>query len=95
MTGATTISVSGKLRELGFDLQENMAMRTRRPKPPPNQYPIEIEIDGKTYRGSYAIEDGTITVHSPDGSKTTHESGNNDVLARIMLGEIFRQRRED
>jgi hypothetical protein len=76
---------------LGFEVQENMAMRTRRPKPPPHQYPIEVERDGKTCRGSYAIENGMITVQSPDGSKTTHVSaaGDNGPLAKILLAEIL------
>jgi hypothetical protein len=72
-------------------------MRKRQPKPPPYQQPIEIELGGKTYRGTYAIEGGMITVRSLDGSKTTHASatGNNEALAKIMLGEIFHERRED
>jgi hypothetical protein len=51
-------------------------MRKRQPKPPPYQQPIEIELGGKTYRGTYAIEGGMITVRSLDGSKTTHAKRN-------------------
>lgn len=66
-------------------------MRTRQPKRPPDEHPIEIECDGETYRGSYTIEDGAITVRSPDGSKKAHVSVpvNNETLAKVMLGEIF------
>jgi hypothetical protein len=67
-------------------------MRKReRPRPPGT--PIEIEIDGKPYRGSYFVEKGMITVSSPDGVITTHSSTVNESLARTILRELSDRRR--
>lgn len=58
---------------------------------------IKIEIDGKTYRGSYEIdEDDIITVSSAHHSKHT-QAGNTppDGLAKIMLRELIEQFGDD
>ena len=57
---------------------------------------ISIEIDGKTYRGSYTVFSShapTITVVGYDdllGATKTTQLGDSppDVLARIMLGQL-------
>ena len=56
---------------------------------------ILVEVDGKTHRGSYSINKGTITVTDGLISKSTQIGGSwkNPVsLATIMLQEIVKGR---
>ena len=50
---------------------------------------IAIEKDGKTYRGSYRVSRGILTVTSLYGEKSTQVGGlAPEVLARILLLEL-------
>ena len=57
---------------------------------------ISTEIDGQTYTGSYAIEDGWITVSCAHGSKRAGVLKGapgwlppQDGFARLLLGEVI------
>ena len=51
---------------------------------------ISVEVDGKTYTGSYVVEGGTITVTYGLRKQSTHaQGGPSDVhLARRLLREL-------
>jgi hypothetical protein len=54
--------------------------------------PVEIEFEGKTYTGSYTVEQGMITVSNLYGRKVTQVGSSSPAsLARIMLAEIVRE----
>lgn len=58
----------------------------------PRPFPISVEVGGKTYHGSYTVEQGMITVHSAGGMKTTQVGSMPvDVLARMLLHELIGQ----
>lgn len=65
-------------------------------------YTIAVEINGKTYSGSYVIERGMIRVSCAYGGRSTQVGGSgspeaSEALAKIMLGELVRKelRRSD
>ena len=55
--------------------------------PPPRD--VALERDGQTYRGSYVVTRGVVTVSSLYGSKAT-QVGNLDAaqVARLLLSEL-------
>lgn len=56
------------------------------------RYNISTEINGKVYNGYYTEENGMITVNYKDYSEPAQKSFcNNDVLAKIILGELVRK----
>ena len=53
-------------------------------------WPVSVEIDGKTYTGSYIVEGRTVTVTYDLRSQSTHASdGPNEHTARILLLELL------
>lgn len=54
--------------------------------------PVSVELNGKTYNGTYTVARGMITVTSVWGTKTT-QVGNMPVemLAKMLLSEIVHQ----
>ena len=53
---------------------------------------VEVEVDGKLYRGRYQVDRGIIALSTVDGRrKATHVgSSPHEVLARILLCELVR-----
>jgi hypothetical protein len=51
---------------------------------------ISVTIDGVEHHGTWFVQDGSIYVRSPLGSKTTwvHESTNAESLAGLLLVEM-------
>ncbi|CAN5358373.1 hypothetical protein BH10PSE17_BH10PSE17_25020 [soil metagenome] len=61
----------------------------RRPQQPQQPRDVSVEINGKTYHGTYTTESGTVTVSNGYSRQTTHVGGSHaDVIARMMLREI-------
>lgn len=58
-------------------------------KKQPVSRPVSVEIDGKTYTGSYVVEGGTVTVTYGLRTMSTHSSGGpNDHVARGLLRDL-------
>ena len=59
-------------------------------KRPPPPYDVEVEINGKTHRGTYRVEGHIITVsYFGGGSKSTQlGAADRDLLARRLLREL-------
>ena len=58
----------------------------------PGRYNISTEINGKVYNGYYTENNGMITVYYEDFSEPAQKSFcNNDVLAKMILGELIRK----
>jgi hypothetical protein len=55
---------------------------------PPVRSDVECELDGKTYRGTYEVSRGLLTVSWAYGSKSAAPGAAPNVLARIMLREL-------
>jgi hypothetical protein len=53
---------------------------------------VEVEVDGKLYRGRYQVDRGTITLSTQDGRRKATQVGNSptEALARNLLREIIR-----
>ena len=57
-----------------------------------NTEAIEIEMNGRKYRGSYYVEKGIVTVFTGYERKSACIAGNTpQALARLMLGEMVRE----
>lgn len=53
---------------------------------------IEIEMNGRKYRGSYYVEKGIVTVFTGCERKSAHIAESTPQgLARLMLGEMVRE----
>jgi hypothetical protein len=68
--------------------------RSRRPTPLRQE--IEVEVDGKTYSGTDAVDDGSMTVYYGADSKTTQLGGSAGAphgLARLLLRELVAEAR--
>lgn len=52
---------------------------------------ISTELNDKVYSGYYTVEKNMITVYYKCHSETTQDSYNNDVLAKIILGQLVRK----
>ena len=53
---------------------------------------IEIEMNGRKYRGSYYVEKGMVTIFTGYARKSAHIAGSTPQgLARLMLGEMVRE----
>jgi hypothetical protein len=63
---------------------------TRR-APPRLLEPVEFEANGVTYRGSYYVEKGMVTVNSMYGTRSATVSASNAMLARMMLRELVQE----
>lgn len=62
----------------------------------PRWLPVSIELNGKTYDGSYSVSGGMITVSGPYGSRRTQVGGSPpDMLARMLLAEIVHQNKDE
>ena len=53
---------------------------------------VEVEVDGKLYRGRYQVDRGIIAVSMMDGRRKATQVGGSppEVLARILLCELVR-----
>lgn len=57
-----------------------------------NKFEVEIEKDGKLFRGYATVSGGMLTVQTPElGSKSATVSANNDALAKLLLWELINQ----
>ena len=61
----------------------------------PGRREISTELNGKIYSGYYIVEKRLITVYYKCHSETTQNSYNNDVLAKIILGQLVRNFEND
>lgn len=57
----------------------------------PGRYDISTELNGVVYSGYYTESKNIITVHYNCHSEPTQKASNNDVLARIILGQLVRK----
>ena len=58
-----------------------------------NMFEVEVEKDGKLYQATAKIEGGMLTVSSINlGSKSASVSSNNNVLAKLLLNELIRNK---
>ena len=57
-------------------------------KPPPENKNVEIQLDGKTYKGQYHLEHDNVVVSYQGASKMVPKGDDNDTLARAILTEI-------
>ena len=57
----------------------------------PGRFEISIERDGKTYSGYYTMSCDMITVNYDCHSTSTQKSYSNDILAKIILGELVKK----
>ena len=53
---------------------------------------VEVEVDGKLYRGRYHVDRGIIALSTLDGRRKATQLGSSppESLARILLREIIR-----
>ena len=57
-----------------------------------NTFQVVIEVEGMKYSASAVVESGMLTVKSTTlGSKSASVSGDNNVLASILLRELVNQ----
>jgi hypothetical protein len=66
------------------------------PAPPYVREPVSVEIDGEIYDGLFLMRTKMVTVWYADRSKGAHLLGSCEplVLARVLLGELVRERRD-
>jgi hypothetical protein len=57
-------------------------------KPRPEDNEIEVQLDGKTYKGQYHLEHDNIVVSYQGASKLALQGPDNDALAKNVLTEI-------
>ena len=58
-----------------------------------NRFEVEVEKDGKLYQATAKVEGGMLTVSSVNlGSKSASVSSNNNVLAKLLLNELIRNK---
>ena len=64
-------------------------MRRTKYEAPPQE--VSVEVDGKTYTGSYTISSKVVTVSTGYGSASTQVGGSTaNNVARMLLSEIVR-----
>jgi hypothetical protein len=63
-----------------------MSNQQFKPRPEDNQ--IEVQLDGKTYKGQYHLEHDKIVVSYQGASKLVLQGPDNDALAKNVLTEI-------
>ena len=57
-------------------------------KPPPVNNNVEIQFEGKTYKGQYHLEHDNVVVSYQGASKMVPKGDDNDALSRTILAEI-------
>jgi hypothetical protein len=57
-------------------------------KPPPAEYDVEVQIDGKTHKGRYHLEHDNIVVSYQGASKLAPQGADNASLAKTLLNDI-------
>ena len=57
-------------------------------KPAPTNHAVEVQVDGKTHKGTYHVEHDNLVVSYQGASKMVSQGADNDALARTLLGEI-------
>lgn len=63
-------------------------------KTPPQSWPVSVELNGKTYTGTYEVDAGIVTVRTLMGSKNTQVGGSTpQTLAPLMLSELVKEGR--
>jgi hypothetical protein len=60
------------------------------PTKQPQEYPVTIEIEGKTYTGFYTVTSGVITVESDWGELRAHAGPSAANTAHRLFLEILR-----
>jgi len=55
---------------------------------PPMRIDVECEYEGKTYRGTYEVTRGLLTVSWPYGSKSATPGSKPGFLAELILREL-------
>lgn len=62
----------------------------------PGCFDISTEIDGNVFNGYYTEEKNMITVYYKDFSESAQKSiSNNDILAKVILGQLVRNHKND
>lgn len=50
---------------------------------------VEVEVDGKLYKGEYHVDGGVVTVYGHAGSEFTPQGGMDEIpLAKILLRRL-------
>ena len=57
-------------------------------RPPTVNHSIEIQFEGKTYKGQYHLEHDNIVVSYQGASKMVPKGDDNEALSRAILSEI-------
>lgn len=57
----------------------------------PSRYDISTKLNGVVYSGYYTESKNMITVYYNCHSEPAQKASNNDVLARIILGQLVRK----
>ena len=53
---------------------------------------VTVEVDGVKHKGTYYVQDSTVFVRSPIGSKATQVGGSQpSAIARMLLSELARE----
>lgn len=60
-------------------------------RPPPSREPVEIELDGKRYRGTWHIRDDMLIVEYAGQSKPARPGPGPEALAPIILRELVEE----
>ena len=63
--------------------------RAAMPKEQPQEYPVTVEIEGKSYTGLYTVSAGIIAVESDWGELRAHVGPNAANTARRLFLEIL------
>jgi hypothetical protein len=57
---------------------------------------ITVIIDGKTYEGTYYVQQSLVYVQSASGGKATQVGGSRpEFIARLLLSELVREGRDN
>lgn len=56
---------------------------------------IAVTIEGKDYSGSYYVESGVLTVSYGFKSTSTHSSGTDAMIARVILRELVEAEKQE
>jgi hypothetical protein len=57
-------------------------------KQPPVNHNVEVQYEGKTYKGQYHLEHDNVVVSYQGASKMVPKGDDNDALSRTILTEI-------
>ena len=63
------------------------------PEEQPQEYPVTVEIEGKSYTGFYTVSSRVVTVESDWGERSAQAGPRVEETARLLLLEILRRAR--